>query len=669
MNDGAAAGQHASGTEGLFLALVPAPLMIACRAPQAPVWVWALAVIAAATLITLGCLHRLPAQRHRPLISVAVILAIVAYQPWTISQPLVALATGAVCIAGAFAALAPRRRYFPTADQSPPDHRLRTLARTRPAVAGSLLLALAAILDNAHLGARIALLASLLITSALFFTWRAAEHRAIGRPGASLLPLLVLATLAGAAGSLLFSPVLWALAPLLGVLLVLLPGQDGDGIDGWWRLALEHPARLLVLFFLGLAITATLLLRLPIATVDGISRIDAAFTAMSAVCVTGLIVVDTPQAFSGFGQGVILLFIQLGGLGIMSISVFALHALGRRMSVRQEMVLKNMIDPHRGDVTGALRLILRFTIAAETIGAVILTIRFLGAGDHLAMAAWRGLFTAVSAFCNAGFALQSDSLVSYGSDPVILHTVAGLIILGGIAPATALLLPRLLLRRPIPITARLIIATTGLLLVGGAVMMLALEWNQTLTGKPWLERLHHAWFQSATLRTAGFNSVDVSAVTTPTYIIMLLFMFIGGSPGGTAGGIKITTVLILALAMWSSITGRQDIHAGTRRIPPRQVYRAVAIVGSGLAIWFMVVLALALTQTLSTRDLIFEATSALGTVGLSTGGTQDLDGLGKIIIMITMFLGRVGPMTLFLLLSARPRISRLERLDITIPMT
>ncbi len=668
MDDGTATGRHASGTEGLFLAVIPAPVMIACRALPAPLWIWPLMLAAMASLVTLGFLHRLPAHRHRPLISLAVILTIAVYQPWTISHPLMALITGTVCIAGAFAALAPRRRRTST-DQVAPDHRLRTLARTRPALGGSTLLTLAAIIGNGHMASRAALMASVVITTILLCDWGRAERCSTGQRAPTHLRLLTLLSLLAAGASLVITPALWLLLPLLLSLLVLLPGQDGDGMEGWWRLALEHPARLLVIFFLTLAVAGTLLLRLPIASVDSISRIDAAFTATSAACVTGLIVVDTPQAFTLFGQGLILLLIQLGGLGIMSISVFALHALGRRMSVRQEVVLKNMIDPHHGDVTGALGRILRVTIVAETLGATILTLRFLAAGDGLAMAAWRGLFTAVSAFCNAGFALQSDSLMTYGGDPWILHTVAALIILGGIAPATVLLLPHLLLRRPIPITARLTIIATGLLLVLGAGMMLALEWHHTLDGRPWSERLHHAWFQSATLRTAGFNSVDISAVTPPTYIIMLLFMFIGGSPGGTAGGIKVTAVVILALAMWSSITGHQDIHAGSRRIPPRLVNRAVAIAGSGLAVWFIVVLALALTQTLSTRDLIFEATSALATVGLTTGGTPQLDGLGKVIIIIAMFLGRVGPMTFLLLLSERPRISRLERLDINIPMT
>jgi trk system potassium uptake protein TrkH len=178
-----------------------------------------------------------------------------------------------------------------------------------------------------------------------------------------------------------------------------------------------------------------------------------------------------------------------------------------------------------------------------------------------------------------------------------------------------------------------------------------LEWNGILSGLSFFDKIHNAWFQSATLRTAGFNSVDITGMISPTFLVMLCFMFIGGSPGGTAGGIKTTTIGILALTFVANITNRNVVIIKNRRILSGTIYRAITIVASGAIVWFVMVLMLEITQQISVRDLIFEATSAIGTVGLSTGATAGLDEIGKIIIMIAMFIGRIGPMTLFMLLS------------------
>ena len=267
------------------------------------------------------------------------------------------------------------------------------------------------------------------------------------------------------------------------------------------------------------------------------------------------------------------------------------------------------------------------------------------------MALWRCVFTAISAFCNAGFALQSDSLIPYQNAPLILHTVAALIVLGGIAPATSLLIPRWLRRRPVPPAAHIALVTTAVLLVFGTISILAFEWSGMLSGLSVADKLHNAWFQSVTLRTAGFNSVNIAHALSPTFVVMLSFMFIGGSPGGTAGGVKTTTIGLLALTFWATVTGRNEVIIRHRRVPYPTLYRAVTIVISGVVVWFVVILMLEVTQQISARDIIFEATSALGTVGLSTGATGQLDGIGKIIIMIAMFTGRIGPMTLFTLLS------------------
>jgi trk system potassium uptake protein TrkH len=420
-----------------------------------------------------------------------------------------------------------------------------------------------------------------------------------------------------------------------------------------WDIFLSHPARVLVVTFLGLCVMGTLLLLLPIAAQDRtVGFVDAGFTAVSAVCVTGLIVLDTPNDFTGYGQFFILVLIQLGGLGIMGITTVGLHTMGRRLSLTHERVLASMADTNHKDLVQSLVTILKFTFAAESLGAVLLTFMFYTAGDPVSQAVWRGVFTAVSAFCNAGFALQSDSLMSWHTTPAVLHIVATLIIFGGMAPATSLVIPKWLAGRQVPIPARIALIASIVLLFLGTVFIMAFEWGGLLAGMSVSDKIQNAWFQSVTLRTAGFNSLDIAGIAHPTFLLMLVFMFIGGSPGGTAGGVKTTTIGILAMTFFANITNRREVVLQNRRIRAVTVFRAITIVGAGLLLWFGVVLMLEVTQPqIPVRDLIFEATSALGTVGLSTGATGLLDEIGKIIIIIAMFCGRIGPVTLFMLLS------------------
>ena len=420
----------------------------------------------------------------------------------------------------------------------------------------------------------------------------------------------------------------------------------------WWEILLDHPARVLLTTFSALCILGTLLLVLPLSNHDGaINLVDAAFTSVSAVCVTGLIVLDTPNDFTVFGQLCILLLIQLGGLGIMSITTVAMHTMGWRLSLKQERMLTSMTAADHKELLHSLKTILLFTFIVEGVGATILILLFHATGDSFGQAAWRGVFTAISAFCNAGFALQNNSLISYQTNTLILYTVSSLIIFGGMAPATSLLVPKWISGKPIPISAGIALATTIILLISGTFFMMVFEWDGVLAGLPFVDKIQNAWFQSVTLRTAGFNSVDIVTITYPTVLIMVIFMFIGGSPGGTAGGVKTTTIGILAMTFWANITSRNDVITQKRRIHASTIYRAITIVFSGMAVWFAVVLMLLVTQQISSRDIIFEAASAIGTVGLSTGATNLLDGIGKIIIIIAMFVGRIGPMTLFVLLS------------------
>jgi len=438
----------------------------------------------------------------------------------------------------------------------------------------------------------------------------------------------------------------------------------------WWDPFLGHPARLLISTFFALCVFGTFLLQVPwAANRHPLSLLDAAFTAVSAVCVTGLTVVDTQFDFSGFGQGCLLLLIQLGGLGIMTITTVALHALGKRMSLHQERILTSLTETSHQELFHSLVTILRFTFWGEFLGALLLALGFFLAGSNWSSALWQGLFTSISAFCNAGFALNSDNLEIYQSSPLILHTVAVLIIAGGLAPSTCLLLPQWLRGNRLSLAPSLALVTTLVLLLSGFFAFLFFEWDHVLAGLHFSDKLSNSWFQSVTLRTAGFNSVDLSTVRTPTLVIMLLSMFIGGSPGGTAGGIKTTTVGILVLTFWATITGNERVTAGNRTITQAVINRTITVFFAGGFVWLFVVLALSLTQELAASQLIFEATSALGTAGLSLGATTHLDGIGKIIIMLTMFIGRIGPMTLFTLLSREHQSSQSRYPDAHIPLS
>ncbi|MDD3588635.1 MAG: potassium transporter TrkG, partial [Thermoguttaceae bacterium] len=284
-------------------------------------------------------------------------------------------------------------------------------------------------------------------------------------------------------------------------------------------------------------------------------------------------------------------------------------------------------------------------------------------------AIWHSIFTAVSAFCNAGFTLTSDNLIAYNSNPVVLYTVSSLIVLGGLAPATSLLIPAWISARPVPVAARLVLETTLLLLVGGTVAIMAFEWNGILSGLSIADKVHNAWFQSATLRTAGFNSVPLEQIKDPTLFTMVALMFVGGSPGGTAGGVKTTTMAILVLTFLAVIRHRDEVIVRRRRISVQTVYRAVATFLAGLVVWFLFVLCLQVTQSISARQVVFEITSALGTVGLTIGATPQLDEIGKLIVMGAMFFGRIGPVTLFMYMAPRKPTEFSEYPDLKINMS
>jgi trk system potassium uptake protein TrkH len=451
----------------------------------------------------------------------------------------------------------------------------------------------------------------------------------------------------------------WAtLVPVTAVVVLPFPRRAGIEQVDWWEPILGHPERLLAVTFLLLCVTGALVLSLSVSATkqDPVAVIDALFTAVSAVCVTGLIVLDTPVEFSMVGQVVILLLMQLGGLGIMTFSTVALVLLGGRMSLRHEGAIASLVSPQdRRQLFATARRVLLFTLSVEAVGAASLVVAFLQQGDGFFQGLWRAVFTAVSAFCNAGFTLQSDNLVSYQHNPWVLYVVSTLIILGGLSPAVCLAVPHLLRRTLHPISAqtKITLSATAMLLVGGFFFFVLLEWTNALAGLSFWDRIHNAWFQSATLRTAGFNSVDITSVHSATLSLMLIWMFVGGSPAGTAGGIKTTTAAVLVLAVAAAVRGRWEVTAFARRISHKTVYKAAAITTVGAATALVFLIAMQLTQVMDTDEALFETVSALGTVGLSIGGTAQLDGVGKALIIACMFAGRIGPLTLFMFLSSR----------------
>jgi trk system potassium uptake protein TrkH len=419
--------------------------------------------------------------------------------------------------------------------------------------------------------------------------------------------------------------------------------------------------------FLLAVVAGTYLLWLPWANRTGrwTDPLTALFTAASATCVTGLTVVDIGTYYSRFGQLVILALIQVGGLGIMTLGTFLLVLMGRRLGMRDEFVLMDSLgyDRIRG-LRSLLHRTVLFALAFESLGALMLALRLILAHDYpVRRAVYHGVFHAVSAFCNAGFSLNPDSVVRWQDDPVMLLVLAALIVLGGLGFLVLYDLSSMRFwRRGAPARGRLTLHTrvvlkaTVALIAGGWALIALLEWNGTLAHLGLRDRLVVAFFQSVTPRTAGFNAVDMAAVHPLTLFATIGLMFVGGAPASAAGGVKITTLVVLSLVAVSMVRGRQDVVTHTRTVPPRVVREALSIfllaVGLVVCTWGLLMWMERpplLSPAFSASDeLLFETVSAFGTVGLSVGITPYLSALGKLLIVAVMYIGRVGPLTLAL---------------------
>lgn len=443
------------------------------------------------------------------------------------------------------------------------------------------------------------------------------------------------------------------------------------------RWLLEFPARASVLGFAALILVGAALLMLPAASAGPpVSATDALFTATSAACVTGLIVLDTGSDFTGFGQGVILCLIQTGGLGIMTLSILFLVVAGARPGLMERMVIRQNFSPSdQVNPVDILRVVLILTLGIEAVGAALLFPVFLR--DFSApMALYQAGFHAVSAFCNAGFSLFSDSLSGYRDDPVVNLVVCGLIVSGGIGFLVLLEIGKALRRKRrrwerLSLHAKMSIAATAFLLVGAFVLVLLLEWRHTLAGLPLHRKLLAAAFQAVTPRTAGFNTLPVGELANETLFLFVLLMFVGGSPGSCAGGIKTTTLTCLAFLGFSRMRGHERPRLFRRTIPESTVWRALQVgLTSGLVVVAGVMLILITERgdlpVAESRSqfpaLLFEVVSAFGTVGLSTGVTPSLSVGGKLVITALMFIGRLGPLVLGMAISrhSAPRAAYAE---------
>ena len=420
---------------------------------------------------------------------------------------------------------------------------------------------------------------------------------------------------------------------------------------------LHRPALLLLSTFGTMAVTGALVLSFPAsARGEPLSFLDALFTATSAACITGLSVLDTATTFSPFGQAVILILIQLGGLGIMVLSTFATILLGGRLALRSEQALEEILDIQSpGAAYELASFIVVATLALEALGAGVLALRFSQAGMDPLDAIWHGVFHAVGAFCHAGFSLWPDSLISQQSDPVVLGTIMALVVVGsvGFSVLAALWLRARGESRRFSLQTRVVLWMTLALIIGGTLLYALLEWDSTLAGMSTFEKWMNALFQSITLRSGGFTTVDFASVEQATIAVMMVFMFIGAAPGGTGGGIKVTTLAVLAAALPALVYNQPRAVLMRRAIPNDIVYRAATIVTVAGFITVLAVVIMLATHNLPFHHVLFEVVSAVGTVGLSLGVTDNLHAIGKWVLIALMFIGRVGPTSLALALGAQ----------------
>ncbi|RZU34138.1 TrkH family potassium uptake protein [Blastococcus saxobsidens] len=429
----------------------------------------------------------------------------------------------------------------------------------------------------------------------------------------------------------------------------------------------RHPGRVISGAFLTAVLIGTALLSLPLAT-PGPERapfLTALFHATSAVCVTGLVTVDTGTYWSGFGQGVILALIQVGGLGIMTLATLVALLLSRRLGLRARLIAQAETKSLSGsDVRRVIGRVVLFSLACEAVAAAVLTTRFaLGYDEPLPDALYSGVFHAVSAFNNAGFGLRPDNLMGWVGDPWVSLTIAAAVIIGGLGfPVVFELLRSWRRPRTWTVLTRITVVVTAVLLVVGTVGYLLAEWRNPRTLGPLsaVDSVMAAFVAGTMPRTAGFNNLDISALQPETLFLTDALMFIGGGSAGTAGGIKVTTFGLLAYVLWAELRGDVDVEVGRRRVPPTNQRQALAVALLSIGVIAVATFLMEAMTDFSFEQVLFETISAFSTVGLSTGITPALPPGAQLLVVLLMFVGRIGPLTLASGLALRDRARRYQ---------
>lgn len=421
----------------------------------------------------------------------------------------------------------------------------------------------------------------------------------------------------------------------------------------------KEPARFIILTFLLIIIIGGILLSLPISSKSGkfTNPIDALFTANSATCVTGLVVVDTGTHYTFFGQIVILILIQIGGLSYMTIFTFLALLLGRKIPLLDRIILKESINFFSvGGIIKLARRILFIVLIFEGVGAIILASVFVK--DYgILTGLFYGIFHSVSAFCNAGFDLLGNfiSLTNYKGDILLNITFILLIITGGIGFGVISEIIDFHKSKKLSLHTKLVLTVTAILIISGTILIFLFERNNLSTLKPLTikEKILTSIFQAVTPRTAGFNTINIGYLNLSTLILLILFMFIGASPGGTGGGIKTSTFAIILMNIKNTIKGREGVTIYDRCVDSSTVKKSYLIFTASIFLIFLSTFLLSITEKFGLINILFEVTSAFGTVGLSTGITPYLSPFGKIIIMFTMFAGRVGILSILTSISVK----------------
>lgn len=428
----------------------------------------------------------------------------------------------------------------------------------------------------------------------------------------------------------------------------------------------NNPPVSLMLSFAFVILIGTVLLMLPAASVSGrvTPPVDALFTATSATCVTGLIVYDTGSYFSLFGQLVILALIQIGGLGIMTISTAFALIMGQRLTLKLESVMYSVMGKNtQFDLFQLIKSVVLVTAIIEISGAILLFFVFSGSMNPAA-AMYSSIFHSISAFCNAGFSLFQDSFISLVDNPLLNFTITLLIILGGLGFAVLIDVYRYVIKvdkvRKLNLHSKIVLSATFILLLIGFVAIYWAESHGTMQGFTISRRVMSSWFQSVTMRTAGFNTIDFSTIKPATVLVSLVLMFIGASPGSTGGGVKTTTFAVLLLSVTSMLRGRKELSLFNRKISLSNHREATSLITLAALIVFVVIFILLMVEGKAFDKIIFEAISAFGTVGLSMGITAQLSIVGKLLITMLMYIGRIGPLTMIYALSLRKVQARIS---------